>query len=169
MKALTLWEPYASLIACGHKTVETRSWAPPRDLVGKRIGIHAAKREVRDGDIDAEMAERLDVDWPEWQQAVFAGLPYGCFLATAKLADVRQVTHLSRDGVVHYVSPPFHFDPDQGVSYDRASTMQADPYGNYSMDRILWVLEDVQKLIQPIPVRGRQGLWTLPDEATILP
>ena len=29
MKALTLWEPWASLIARGHKIVETRSWSAP--------------------------------------------------------------------------------------------------------------------------------------------
>ena len=32
MKALTLHQPWASLIAHGVKTIETRSWAPPRSL-----------------------------------------------------------------------------------------------------------------------------------------
>lgn len=26
MKAIRLWQPWASLIALGHKTIETRSW-----------------------------------------------------------------------------------------------------------------------------------------------
>jgi len=40
MKALTLTQPWATLIACGAKRIETRSWAT--DFRG-RIAIHAAK------------------------------------------------------------------------------------------------------------------------------
>ena len=35
MKAISLWQPYASLIAAGVKTIETRGWAPPRDPGGR--------------------------------------------------------------------------------------------------------------------------------------
>jgi hypothetical protein len=41
MKALSLWQPWASLWACGRKTYETRSWST--DYTGA-IAIHAAKR-----------------------------------------------------------------------------------------------------------------------------
>jgi hypothetical protein len=40
---LTLWEPWATLIAVGAKTIETRSWAAPPGLIGERIGIHAGR------------------------------------------------------------------------------------------------------------------------------
>src|SRR5262245_34476504 len=46
MKAISLWQPWASLIAIGTKTMETRDWAPPREYLGGRIAIHAAKRPV---------------------------------------------------------------------------------------------------------------------------
>ena len=42
MKALTLWEPWASLIAAGAKQYETRSW--PSHYRGE-LAIHAAKVE----------------------------------------------------------------------------------------------------------------------------
>ena len=45
MKAITLYQPYATLIAEGVKTIETRGRAAPQKLVGTRIAIHAAKRE----------------------------------------------------------------------------------------------------------------------------
>ncbi len=41
MKALSLWQPWASLWACGRKTYETRSWST--DYAGA-IAVHAAKR-----------------------------------------------------------------------------------------------------------------------------
>lgn len=43
MKALSLWQPWASLIADGRKKIETRSWPAPQWLLGKRIAIHATK------------------------------------------------------------------------------------------------------------------------------
>lgn len=43
MKALTLHQPYASLIARGVKTIETRTWPAPAGLIGERIAIHAGK------------------------------------------------------------------------------------------------------------------------------
>lgn len=51
MKALTLWQPWASLIALGVKTIETRSWAAPKSLIGQRIAIHASKRGLPVGGI----------------------------------------------------------------------------------------------------------------------
>ena len=44
MKATTLWQPWASLIAIGAKYYETRDYPPPAKLLGQRIAIHAAVR-----------------------------------------------------------------------------------------------------------------------------
>ncbi len=44
MKAITIWQPWASLIACGAKKFETRSWAT--NYRGP-IAIHVAKKDVR--------------------------------------------------------------------------------------------------------------------------
>ena len=46
MKAITLWQPWASLIAARVKTSETRSWKPPQALLGERIALAATKRRV---------------------------------------------------------------------------------------------------------------------------
>ena len=40
MKTVSLWQPYASLIAAGVKTIETRGWAPPKGVMGQR-GRHS--------------------------------------------------------------------------------------------------------------------------------
>ena len=42
MKALTIMQPWASLIACGAKTIETRSW--PTKYRGP-IAIHAGMKD----------------------------------------------------------------------------------------------------------------------------
>ena len=43
MRALTLYQPWATLIAEGYKHFETRSWRPPAVRMGERIAIHAGK------------------------------------------------------------------------------------------------------------------------------
>jgi len=44
MYAITLWQPWATAMAAGFKTIETRPWPAPKNLIGQRIAIHAAKR-----------------------------------------------------------------------------------------------------------------------------
>lgn len=41
MKVITLWQPWASFIALGWKTIETRDHDRFKNLVGETIGIHA--------------------------------------------------------------------------------------------------------------------------------
>ena len=43
---LTLWQPYATLIARGYKTAEYRTWKPSDDLLPLTCAIHAAKRPM---------------------------------------------------------------------------------------------------------------------------
>ena len=89
MKALTLWQPWASLIVMGHKRFETRSWK--RDsLIEQRIAIHAAKRPPKDlsRDLLHELAA-LDLD-P-------LGLPLGAVLGNAVVADFHQTELIAPD------------------------------------------------------------------------
>ena len=43
MKALSIWQPWASLIMSGHKKIETRSWPAPYSIRGQRIAIASTK------------------------------------------------------------------------------------------------------------------------------
>lgn len=49
--ALTIWQPWASLIAAGAKPYEWRGWEAPRRMHGQRIAIHAGARKVRRDEI----------------------------------------------------------------------------------------------------------------------
>ena len=83
MYAISLWQPWAQLVADGVKHYETRSWKPPRHLLGKRIAIHSAKRKVREHDyhnppngVGWEMYRRYGLNWHK-------KIPYGVIVATA--------------------------------------------------------------------------------------
>jgi hypothetical protein len=43
MKALSIWQPWASLILSGEKKIETRSWPVPYSIRGTRIAIAGTK------------------------------------------------------------------------------------------------------------------------------
>ncbi len=62
MPALTVWQPWASLIVIGAKPVEWRAWdyADRRpNLVDSRIVIHAGARPVRPKEV-ADLIERCE-------------------------------------------------------------------------------------------------------------
>ena len=98
MKAITLWQPWASLIADGRKTVETRSWAPPKALIGHRIAIHASKRAPIRGEWSPQLQALIDL----WKRQGEFYMPLGSVIATATLAAAGQITWLSPEGRAHY-------------------------------------------------------------------
>src|SRR5579885_2158306 len=56
MKALSLWQPWASLMADGRKKIETRHWRPPAWLLGQPLAIHATMR------VDSDACEDFGYD-----------------------------------------------------------------------------------------------------------
>lgn len=87
IKAITLWQPYASLIALGEKKYETRSW---KTNYRGWLAIHAAKRKpVPVGEAGHILAEAGYGDWDQ--------LPRGAVLAVARLT--RVFTTNNRDWV----------------------------------------------------------------------
>ena len=78
MKALSLWQPWASLVADERKRIETRSWRPPQWLVGHTIAIHATQK------VDRDAAEDFGYDAEL--------IPRGAIVATARLDSWIQFT-----------------------------------------------------------------------------
>ena len=149
MYAITLHQPWATLIALGIKTVETRSWPAPERLLGQVIAIHAGKRMVRQpGDrIERELRDRVGQDR-------IRTIPTGAVVATATLAGMARVGyvdpmtgHAVHDGRT-----------EVGCTAGTRGT-PIDPWGDFSSGRWLWFLVDVEALPEPIPAVGRQSLW----------
>ena len=49
MKAISIKQPWASLIAHGVKDIENRTWKCPQKYIGQRVLIHSSKNTVKDG------------------------------------------------------------------------------------------------------------------------
>lgn len=148
MKAISLWQPWASLIAAGAKTIETRDWPAARHLWGQRIAIHAAKRWPRD-------LQELATSEPfythlrqvlEPDQSPAKDLPLGAIVCTVELV---RCTRMRSEAVA--------------LLERRAPVEHA--FGHYAPGRWAWVLRNVQRLAQPFELRGSQGFFELPPEA----
>ena len=147
VKAITLHQPWASLIACGLKTIETRDWPPARAVVGERIAIHAGKTFVR-------------VPLGPRETEALCGMghfPQGAIVCTARLAEVRKVTQNPR---LRRWEPDYRYV----LATSRISTLEhreikIDSFGDFSLGRWLWMLTDIQRIEPPVPARGRQRLW----------
>ncbi len=134
MKAITLWQPWATFIADGLKCFETRSW---ETRYRGRLAIHAANRWQPD---QARLFLRLRQEFPELHiyppYNTRDGFPLGCVVAIVELS-VIQLTEAIRD----QISP-----------LERA-------LGDYGGGRFAWKLRLVEKLLVPERVAGKQGLW----------
>jgi hypothetical protein len=151
MKALTIWQPWASLVMIGAKPYEFRRWdyrERARYLEGQRIVIHAGARPVKlteVEDIIARMMDRLSSLRAELALPLLERLhaSYKCRgvvelaagLGTAILGKPRQVSAL-------FNSPA---DSDR-------------------IDHHMWAwpFTDIQPFVAPIPMRGMQGFWEWP-------
>lgn len=152
MKALTLYQPWASAIALGAKRIETR-----RQPLRHRgpLAIHAGRR------IDREEMDYIQ-GLPEWN-AVFEmykmapltkTLPFGALLAVCELVDCLPVEEFDRTMLDRQQTkpgaPPYPYWTERQM-------------GNYARGRYGLVLEQVRPLRRPIPYRGEQGLFNVPD------
>ena len=162
MKGLTLHEPRASLIACGVKTIETRSWRRGQHYIGERIFIHAAKRKpTQDGLALLSGIDPLPRGYKRdaASDVIVAdsqfGIPLGKIVAVATLSDFAQVEETNH---IHQASG--HPMVRAASSAARKSVhLFSDKYGDFSMGRWLWVLTDARPVNPPLIARGFQGFW----------
>lgn len=83
MRALSLYQPWASLIAAGAKSNETRPRRAPKNADGELIAIHASKTEDSLFRHDEEVVSRLGTE----------PLPQGAIVAVAVLKDCIPTEH----------------------------------------------------------------------------
>lgn len=157
MRAISLWQPWATAVALGSKRVETRHWSTRyRGL----LAIHAAKR-MHKGEL--EHYGRLG----HWRGAMRAGigvkpltvLPFGAIVATCVLVDVRPSDAMRVDLDMRRWPDGL---ADDAPYYEQCWSER--DMGNFEPGRFGWVLEDIQPTRWPIPFRGAQGFFNVPDE-----
>ena len=142
MKVITLWQPYASLIAFGLKGYETRHWSTP--YRGK-LAIHAAKRKMTADDIDLwDIVKGVYASYLPLAEV----LPLGAVTAIATLADCKEMRSYNGRGEIN--------------SHNLSEIEEM--VGHWEDGRFAWSLEQVERLTEPIAWVGGQGLKPAPKE-----
>ena len=156
MRALTIWQPWASLIAIGAKPYEFRGWdysARPglASLVDTRIAIHAGARPVRPTEVRA-ILDRISEGTSALREDL--ALPLLERILAAHSATQRAVVPLSAVIATAVLRRPIPV----GVLF--ADVADSDRFDH---SKFAWPLDDVVRLDVPIPSRGAQGFWTCSD------
>lgn len=129
MKAISLWPPYGSLIVAGVKKIETRSWPTSHRGV---IAIHHTVKWMPETDalMASSKAFALTVE-------KLGGVQVGCIVGTIEIVGCEIMT------------------PENiGSTSIRESIL-----GWYEPGRWMWKLANPVKFDEPIPAKGKQGIW----------
>ncbi len=145
MKALTLYQPWATLWAIGAKTIETRSWETAyrgplaihagmkRNFIDMRSAYYVCNREPFYS-VLMDYGKKAMETLPPWDI-----LPLGKIIGITNIIDC----------------------VDIGPKFISALTEQEKAFGNYSLypHRWAWISKNTKALEFPIPARGAMGLW----------
>ncbi len=145
MQAISLWQPYATLVAIGAKPFETRHWAPNPSRIGRRTAIHAAQRRpTRDEIAFSDPRIERALSGPGWQNRMC----YGAVVATAVLSCAWQVVGHDDGGRLTLRSPG-----------GQIRTAEDDGFGDYDLGRWCWEFTDAVP-VPATPLRGRQSWFS---------
>jgi hypothetical protein len=147
MKALTLWQPWATLVAMEVKKIETRCWSTKyrgelaihsaAKLPAKWLGRSAATEPFRDELADVFGARRDRDDRTGTRvDTILKGLPAGRVLCVVNLYDVVPVSEIENE-----------------------LTDREMLFGNYEDGRYAWMLKMVDVFEPGIGAKGNRMLW----------
>ncbi len=137
VKAISLWEPWATLVAIGAKRNETRSWPAPKSLIGQDLIICAALRRAP---LHEDVPDMLVRDRIEQALRRSPGLCLG----HGKALCLVTVTGCERTD-----------DARKGLSEDELA------FGNYAPGRFAWRLTNLRRFKFPARITGRHGIFEL--------
>lgn len=148
METISLWQPHATLIMLGAKPFETRSWPAPKRLIGKRVRIHAAKC------LD-DLRELVDyIDWRNEGGDIY--LAFEAMREVLVQAGIEKIGDLPRGCVLGSAV--------LRASHPTETLCHSGHFGNFGPGRHAWRMVDPIVLPEPLPYRGQQGFFRVPDD-----
>lgn len=132
MKCISLWEPWATLMALGAKTIETRSW---ETLYRGPLAIQASKRFTG----EQAMLMRTEPFAAHFPDPSIVTETLGKIVCIVDLVGCKRTEDLVRTEL-----PPFEIYA-----------------GDFGVRRFGWVTRDHRRLKRPIPIIGKQGLFNV--------
>jgi hypothetical protein len=150
MKAISILQPWATLIVLGHKCIETRSW---NTKYRGKIWIHASA-----GKQGLRLIDTIDPYSELCMQLLklnmeFYDYPLGAIIGQANLEWTQRTEILSER---------LQEKSNILIEHIMHSGKQELAFGDYSSGRFGWMLNDASELSKPIPAKGKLGIWDYP-------
>lgn len=137
--AISLWQPWATLMARGFKKIETRSWPAPRTLaLPCVVAIHATRGGLSPADYEDVCGEPFYAEALAALGLAPADLPRGCVVALGLLTACHTTAYFRDNDLL---------------------TEQEMAFGDYRAGRFGWVFGRVRRFGEPVPAKGLQGIW----------
>lgn len=90
MKAISIKQPWASLIAHGIKDIENRTWKCPQKYIGQRVLIHASKGKGDGWVLNKEQGLKLQMYPSNLKSTFYDDLPFGAIIGSVVISDCVQ-------------------------------------------------------------------------------
>lgn len=154
MKALTLTQPWATLVVHGIKTIETRSW---RTNYRGWLAIHAAKsfpveaQELCNKEPFRSFLLELGYIQSGHYPTGNFWFPFGEVIGQVNLVNVAPIPHTE-----------FGYNAYVPGSENQVWLPPSEPelsFGNYTPGRYAWIFATIVRFAEPIPAKGSLGLW----------
>lgn len=156
MKARSIHQPYASAIGIGAKRIETTplktNYRGPLAIcaaarINKTELVHFGSMWGWCGALEP-LGLRMGGDKALWEL-----LPFGAVIATVDLVDCRPVGDFTLAELETTQKRGVHGHP-----------WTERMMGDFTLGRYGWVLENPKLLSTPIPIKGQQGMFNIPDD-----
>jgi len=164
MLCLSLYQPWASFVAYGIKTVETRSWG---FAYRGPLLIHAGKRPL---DRIAQAVAARTLGNPSALDRLRAAgsnpaapWPLGAVVGAAQVVHVWRTEGVGVDPAATWGGWRTDDTNDPTAKAVYVTALEAS-LGDYSPKRFAIALDRCTPLPAPVPARGFQGLFTVPDD-----
>lgn len=181
MKAISLHQPWASLLATGQKRVETRGW--PTSYRGPLL-VHAAKKW---DDELIDLSHREPFRSALGRIGAFTGgtgappdagplaefvashtclsLSFGAIVGRVELVGCypTEKVAVTRESEFHPV--PMETAGQWAGDLEISRTEYA--FGDYRANRFAWLCRNAVAFKEPIPFRGMQGLFSIEDKTVL--
>jgi hypothetical protein len=136
MKALSLLQPWATLIMLGYKEFETRSWGTTHRgplAIAASAGKQGREACAPGTDLAVLLANH---------NLTFDDLPRGAILGVCQVDSMHKMDE----------------------TWDLVLGEVELACGDYTNGRVAWALSDVKAFITPVPCKGKLSLWEVPAE-----
>lgn len=154
MRAISIWQPWASALVIGSKQIETRHWGT--NYRGPLV-IHASKRKIlweleKYHSDFSFLGAMKPIGWDARNNAMtdIDKLPFGALIGIGNLVECRKTESFTD---IELFTP-------RGIS---PYQWTEDQMGNFEPHRYGWVFDGMRSF-DPIPFRGAQGFFNVPDE-----